>query len=137
MGDEDDEIISDLPPELPTQASEEHTVNAADPKQYRRRVRDSELRDKERDAFWRRVLDDPVGRREIWAFLENHFAFDDPFAVGPNGMPHDAATYYKQGQKRACTDLINAMARIDRAGFFLMLDENDFRFQTVKPKARR
>jgi hypothetical protein len=135
MGDEDD-LTSELPAE-PTQPSEESTVDAADPKQYRRRVRDSELRDKERDAFWRLVLNDPVGRRELWAFFENHHAFDDPFAVGPSGMPHDAATYYKQGQKRACTDLINCLARVDRAAFFLMLDENDFRFQTIKPKASR
>ena len=134
----DDELVPPLDdnPE-PVQPSQEPTVDLASPKVYRRRKRTAELDQREGDNFWRRVMADPVGRREIWAFLENHFAFDDPFAVGPNGMPHDAATYYKQGQKRACTDLINAMARIDRAGFFLMLDENDFRFQTVKPKARR
>jgi hypothetical protein len=135
MGDDDD-LASELPAE-PTQPSEESTVDAADSKQYRRRVRDSELRDKERDAFWRHVLNDPVGRREIWAYLENHFCFDDPFAVTPSGMPHDAATYYKQGQKRACTDLFNTLARVDRAACFLMLDENDYRFQTIKPKASR
>lgn len=136
MTGDDDDLTSDFPAE-PTQPSEEPTVNAADPKEYRRRVRDAELSEKEREAFWRRVLNDPAGRREIWAFLENHHAFDDPFAIGPGGMPHDAATYYKQGQKRACTDLVNTLARVDRNAFFLMLDENDYRFQTIKPKAKR
>lgn len=92
---------------------------------------------KQREAFWRGVLADPVGRAEIWAILgfEAH-GFEVKLACGPNGFPQPEATWMALGEQMLGQRIYQTLQTIDFEGAFLMLSEHDSRFK--KPaKAKR
>lgn len=92
---------------------------------------------KQREEFWRGVLADPVGRREVWAILgvEAH-AFETKFGCGPTGFPQAEATWVAHGEQMLGQRLYQTLQTIDFDGAFLMLSEHDSRFK--KPaKAKR
>lgn len=91
---------------------------------------------KQRKAFWRGVLADPVGRRELWNILgvEAH-AFEVKLACGPNGFPQGEATWLALGEQMLGQRIYQTLQLIDFEGAFLMLSEHDPRFkQPVKAK---
>lgn len=90
---------------------------------------------KERERFWRTVLADPVGRRELWNIIgvEAH-AFETRFACGPNGFPQPDATWAAHGEQMLGQRLYQTLQTIDFEGAFLMLAEHDSRF--AKPKRK-
>lgn len=92
---------------------------------------------KQREAFWRSVLADPVGREEIWNILgfEAH-GFEVKLACGPNGFPQSEATWMALGEQLLGQRIYQTLQTIDFEGAFLMLSEHDSRFK--KPaKAKR
>ncbi len=133
----DDELVPPLPetPE-PVQPSQEPTVDAASPKVYRRRKRDAEIEQREGDNFWRRMLADPIGRRELYRFIASCGTFSTPFACGPNGFPQPEATWFKAGEKATGQRLFDSLAKIDRVNFYKMLDEHDPRYARREAKAK-
>jgi hypothetical protein len=90
-----------------------------------------------REAFWKAVLSDPVGRQEIWAWLgiEAH-AFETKFACGPNGFPQSEATWAAHGEQMLGQRLFQTLQQIDFEGCWLMLTEHDGRFKKP-PKGRK
>lgn len=92
---------------------------------------------RQREAFWRGVLADPVGRREIWNILgfEAH-GFEVKLACGPNGFPQSEATWMALGEQLLGQRIYQTLQTLDFEGAFLMLSEHDPRFK--KPaKAKR
>lgn len=83
-----------------------------------------------REAFWKAVLADPVGRQEIWAILgfEAH-AFEVKLACGPNGAPQPEATWLALGEQMLGQRIFQTLQIVDFEGAYLMLSEHDGRFK--------
>lgn len=108
---------------------------ADDPKALARQTARKQSYDKLRVAFWRRVLADPVGRREMWEIIGvSAHAFETRFACGPNGFPQVEATWSALGEQMLGQRLFQTLQRDDFEGAWLMLAENDSRF--TKPERK-
>jgi hypothetical protein len=107
----------------------------ASPKAYRQRVSKIEQVEQEREAFWRSVMADPIGRRAIWEFLTLDCHFEETrFAVGPNGFPQSESTWFEAGRQEVGQRLAKSLQKRCREGYLAMLDENDPAF--AKPRKR-
>ena len=126
--DDDDD---DDPEPLP------ETTNLTDPKSVRR-ARDRVKREaQENESFWRAVLADKVGRREIWRLIAlEGLAFNTDFACGPNGFPSGKATWHNLGRQQWALRLYHDLLRIDLDGMRLVHSEHDPRFLAHKPNRR-
>lgn len=137
MADEDAPLPSDH--EDGEEAGDDHDLapSAADPQALRDQRRRKALADKERARFWKGVLADPVGRRELWQIIgvEGH-AFEQRFGCSPNGFPDQQATWFHLGEQMLGQRLYQSLALLDRPGVFLMQDEHDPRFAKPKRKQR-
>lgn len=127
--DDDHPVTHDIQPE--------GIGNAADPTEMRiaREKRDERMSDAER--FWRGVLADPVGRREVWGLLQSAHTFEERFACGPNGFPQPEATWFHAGEQSWGQRLYQRLQFLDREGTWLMLDEHDSRYARPAPAKRR
>ena len=112
-------------------------VDAADVRSYRRQRNTAEFRKRQAREFWQRVFADPIGRREMWGILQEAHAFETRFACGPSGIPQPEATWFEAGKQDLGQRLFQSWTILDRAGVFLMLDEYDPRFVTLKPAKKR
>lgn len=131
LPDDEDDIA-------PNAAEPEHeTPSAADPEQAKRIRNRGKREAAEGDAFWRQVLADKVGRREVWRLLMNAHAFEDRFAVGPNGFPQSEATWFQAGERSVGQRLYLSLLRIDHAAIYTMHTEHDGAFGGGKPPPRR
>lgn len=78
--------------------------------------------------FWRAVLTNPTGRREIWNILQNDTkAFEDRFGCGPNGFPNPEASWFHAGEKAVGMRFYIKLMSIDPQSIVLMHSENDHR----------
>ena len=105
-----------------------------------RRTRDRRLqKEREREAFWRAVLADKIGREELWRLIasgdEGH-AFNTKHAAGPVGFPDERATWQHLGEQQMALRLYHDLLRIDLKGVALMHEEFDPRFPKPNPKLR-
>lgn len=130
MSDEDD-----LTNEDDLAVTEQPTVDAGSARGVRSRKREIDRERREGDDFWRRMLNDPIGRRELWRMLADLHTFEVRFACGPNGFPQPEATWFQLAEYAYGQRLYLSWSRIDRAAVFMMHDEHDPRF--AKPKAPR
>lgn len=104
-----------------------------------RRIRDRVRREaKERAAFWRAVLADKTGRREVWNLIAGAqwgHAFNTSFACGPNGFPQPEATWFAAGAQDLALRLYHDLLLIAPDGTLAMHREHDGRFAPPrKPK---
>jgi len=107
--------------------------NAADPVKINKRRR--EIKDKRKlgDQFWQRVLNDVVGRQELWGLFSESHAFESRFACGPNGSPQSEATWFQLGEQMFGLRIYQRMLQLDPKAVAVMHEENDPRFaQKVK-----
>lgn len=109
--------------------------NAASPRRQRGKKMDAEVRRRETDAFWRRCLSEPIGRRAIYEFLQTARYKQTTFACGPNGFPQPEATWFQAGERSVAERLADSLMVLDLPGFSLMLAENDPRFAPRKDGA--
>lgn len=127
--DEDDEL-----------ASEQPTQSASDRRTLRRQAELSELEHENAVRFWKRVLADPIGRKEIWKLLMTAHTFEERFACGPSGFPQVEATWFHAGEQAFGLRFYQSLMQMDREGVFLMHDEMDRRFKAnlkVKKSSKR
>lgn len=130
--DDDDELEDGAPPPI-----EPDPGPAANPRLRRKKQARAEIVERDSGLFWRRVLADPVGRREIWALLHIASCFNERHASGPSGVPDPEATAYYRGQRDFAFNWYLRLAKVDRPGVFLMHDEHDgirFPQKERKPK---
>ncbi len=120
--------------QLEVLASEQPTVDAANPVMVRGRKKKVELERLQAEEFWKRVLSDPIGRREIWQLLQTCHTFETKFGVGPNGFPNSEATFFHQGEQAIGQRLYQSLSIIDRAAVFKMHDEHDSRYAKPVPQ---
>lgn len=106
-------------------APEDAPPNAADPVAYKRQRQSQRRRRKEAVEFWGAVFANPVGRREMWAILEEAHAFEERFACGPNGYPQPDATWLNAGEQRFGFRLFRSWLRVCPDGVMLMIREHD------------
>ena len=132
MTDDDDELESDS-----SDVAQQPGVDAADVRSYRRQRNTAEFRKRQAQEFWQRIFADPIGRREMWGILQEAHAFETRFACGPSGIPQPEATWFEAGKQDLGQRLFQSWTVLDRAGVFLMLDEHDPRFVTLKPPRKR
>ncbi len=129
MNDEDDLIPA---------GEDEHddgTVSIADPAVVHDREKRQKREIREGDEFWTSVMASPVGRREIWRFLQTCRINEERFACGPNGQPQPEATWYHAGERDTGMRLYRSLFRISRVGVGLMHDECDPVF--AKPRRKK
>ena len=126
MSDDDIPLIDAEP--------DDGTVSIADPVagQERETRRKREVR--EGEEFWTAVLASPVGRREIWTFLQSCRVFEERFACGPNGQPQPEATWYHAGERDTAHRLYRSLFRISRDGVGKMHDEHDPAFAKLRSR---
>ena len=120
MTDDDDDIDEGQPPPIEPEPGE-----AASPRRIRRKKVAAELVERESVRFWRGVLGDPVGRREVWGLLAAANAFEERHAAGPSGVPDPEATAYYRGQRDFALNWYFRLARVAREHVFAMHDEYD------------
>lgn len=127
-GDDDDAD----PPET---EQPEQQFDAGEPAQVKKRESKAKLRERQADAWWAKLLGDPVGRREMWGIIQTEcHAFEERFACGPNGFPQEQATWFEAGRQSVGQRIYQTMFMRDPAGTMLMLAENDARFVRFAPK---
>jgi hypothetical protein len=103
---------------------------------YDERLRASDRDLYEASRFWRRVLSDPVGRRELFKILASGHAFEERFACGPTGVPQSEATWFQAGEQSFAFNLYRSWKRMDPVGVLRMELEND-PLMRPPPKRRR
>lgn len=128
MDDDDERAEEPVPDDNPDIAEERKGLQ-----QKRQRARRA---DEEAAIFWRAVFADPVGRREMWAILDDTHAFDARFGNSPNGSPDPLATYYQSGKRDVGSRLWRSWLRLDPEGVLLMTKEHDPAFKST-PEAKR
>ena len=119
--------VSELPLHLrPAAASTEPEVKDQEDK--------TKLEAREASEFWRYVLADPVGRREIYKALNIAEAFASPFAATEAGMPDGKATWFRAGQISIGQRFYQMLAIVARDELFKLQDEmNLFGGLAVRP----
>ena len=123
--------------EMEEEGVEYDLPNAAEPSRINERVARVKKDDELAESFWRSVLGDAIGRREIWAILQTAGTFDERFSVGPNGFPQSEATWFSAGQKALGLRIYHSLLVRDHQNVYQMHLENDPRFTKIKPKRRR
>lgn len=108
--------------------------NASDPAQIKRKTRRKKLAEEDGLAFWKGVLSNPVGRREMWKILKDCQAFSTVFGVGPNGFPSPEGSWFKQGQQAFGLGLYHKWLFNFPEHVYLMHAENDDRFARAGSK---
>jgi len=126
MADEDDNVATNSPED------EEQATALQEPLEVRR---ERISRKREHESFWKAVFADPIGRREMWALLQDMHPFETVFACGPSGFPQPEATWFKAGEQQLGLRLYQSWHQIDPEGVMLMQRENDSRF--AKPRKRK
>ncbi len=121
----------------PSVSDETPVEDNADPAAARRKGRELAVQAGERQRFWQLVLASVVGRREIWALLQDAHFDADRFGVGPSGVPDQAATWLNRGEQAFGYRLFLTLLKHDRANTLLMLEEHDHRLARPKPPRRR
>ncbi len=105
------------------------TTSLTDPRSQRR-ARDRIKREAQESAsLWRAILNDKIGRREMWRLIqEDCNGFTPPFACGPNGFPNEQATWFQAGLYSLGQRLYQRWLRIAPDSVRLMHEENDSAF---------
>jgi hypothetical protein len=126
----DDEELEPAPADRPTVDS--GTRKGRDT-QARRIKREA----KEAGEFWLRLLNDPIGRRELWRIAcgsDGAHAFETRFAAGPSGIPDEYATWHAKGEQDFGLRLYHKWLLLDPLAVAAMHNENDSRFASKRPK---
>lgn len=89
-----------------------------------RRRNKLEMAERNRLAFWKRVLADEVGRQEIAHILLECGTFGERHAAGPNGAPDPDATAYYRGRRDVGLKLYLDLEDIDIFGVHKMRQEH-------------
>lgn len=121
---DDDEALPALQP----------TEDVGSRKKTERREQRIKRQAAEDEAFLRGVLKDQTGRRVLFGILSAAHAFDTRFASGPGGFPDPNATWMHHGEQMFGLGLYHKWLTLDPQSVFLMLAENDSRFQSKKSK---
>ncbi len=114
------------------QDAEQETVDAANPARLRDRRRRADIEQENAERFWRAVLSDPTGRRELWKIIQAGHAFEERFACGPNGFPQPEATWFQAGEQAFALRLYQGWLALDPEAVILMHREHDHRFKPKK-----
>lgn len=129
--------MSDAPPEDDHPEEPDHTPDLTDRRSIRR-TRDRQLQEqREREAFWKAVLADKVGRREVWRLIADMdwgHAFNTKHAATPVGFPDERASWEYLGQQQMALRLYHELMAIDPQGIVKLHEEFDPRF--VKKERR-
>lgn len=109
----------------------------ASPSAYKRRLSKIEQAERDRQDFWRSVMADPIGRKQIWDFLSlDCHAFETRFSVGPNGFPQSESTWFEAGRQEVGQRLHAMLFKTCRELVGAMHDEHDPRFAVRKGKLK-
>ena len=112
----------------------ERPASAADDQGNKDQEDKIKIEAREASMFWRGVLADPVGRREMFKALNLAEAFATPFAAVGMGFPDERATWYKAGQVSIGQRFYQMLAITARDELFKLQDEmNLFGDLAVRP----
>lgn len=119
----------DAPDDDQPENSAEQPFDAGDSVAVRKRETKAQLARRRADEWWRKTLDDPIGRRELWGIIQTEcHAFDERFACGPNGFPQTEATWFEAGRQSVGLRIYQTIMARDPMNTHQMLIENDPRF---------
>ena len=138
MSDDDPLDISDE--SQPSAADEQTNDDASSVKGRARREKRIDRDEREAEHFWRGVLSDPIGRRELWRVIaggSGAHAFEARFLSGPSGVPDPKATDYARGEQDFGLRFYHKLLALDPAAVAAMHAENDGRFAKPKRAVKR
>ena len=119
----------------PTEGAAEQPFDAGEPSAVKKRETKAQLARRRADEWWRKVMADPIGRREVWGIIQTEcHAFDDRFACGPGGFPQPEATWFEAGKQSFGLRLYQTLLARDPMNTLAMMHENDPRFAHFAPK---
>lgn len=108
-------------------------------RERRKQQSDDDIRREQAETFWKQIFANPVGRREMWALLQQTHPFETRFACSPTGFPQPEATWFHAGEQDFGLRLYHSWMALDPEGVMSMQREFDPRFQKrdgPKRKAR-
>ena len=117
--------------------SDVQTTDSSDVVTLRERETARKRHDREAAEFWKGIFDSEVGRREMWAILNDAGAFNTRFACGPTGFPDANATWFHAGSQAFGQGLYQKWLARDPVAVAAMHHENDARFTEPKKKKSR
>ena len=135
MSDDDDLPHQQEEPNRPAVTisdAERQILDVKPPKTRKESVEDRAKRERrEEDGFWKSSLDTLIGRRACWRLLHGHesaHAFNQDFAISPNGFPDPNAAWYERGKQDFGLNLYHRWLVLNAVGVGKMHQENDPRF---------
>lgn len=99
-------------------------VNVADPASVKTARRRGKRQVDESAEFWKRVLADRIGRREMWNILASGGAFEQRYGATANGASEPIETQRQEGEQRLSFRLYLSWLKHDPEGVALMLREH-------------
>lgn len=124
--------------DLPGQDEELPLPPAVDPKAPARRRLSQRKELQLANEFWRSVLADETGRRELWRLIsDDGHAFEERFACGPNGFPQPEATWFNAGEQAFAMRLYQRLLALDPVHVRQMHLEHDSRFAPYREQKGR
>ena len=114
------------------------TTNLTDPKSVRRARNKQKREANENEAFWRAVMNERAGRREMWRLIHTEGrAFNTEFSFGPVGVPDPLASWHNLGRQQFALRLYHDLLRVAPEATRKMHEEHDSRFVVMKPERRQ
>ena len=131
---DDDPPQDDDEPEIAP--ADQPTVDSGTRRGHESQKRRIKREQKEADELWRRLLNDTVGRRELWRLAcgpTGAHAFETRFqGTGELGLPNEYATWYAKGEQDFGLRLYHRWLLLDPIAVGAMHAENDPRFARKK-----
>lgn len=125
MADEDDDGLEDRPELVPQQ------VNAANPKERRKRESLAQLKARQKAEWLHAALRHPAGRSLLWDVLKAAGTFEEKYGFVPGG-PNSEATWAYRGQKDLGLSIYHSWSLLDPEGMLSLVHE--FQFGKTGPK---
>jgi hypothetical protein len=124
------------PRALDARPRDDGTIDLTDPVAQRTARASQKRLDREVAEYWKRQLDDKIGRRALWELLVSFHAFETRFSIGNSGFPCPEATWFQAGESSAGQRLFMSLQRHNFAGAHQMLIEHNPDFAPPKKPKR-
>lgn len=126
-----DDLDFDTPEPIdPSDLSDKDVQRSAVDPDGVRKIRNKKKRSEaERAEFWRGVFSSEIGRREMWAFLEQLHPFNSMFGTTPAGGSDERATWMHLAEQLAGQEIYQRWFGMEPDLVTLMRQENDRRHQ--------
>jgi hypothetical protein len=131
--------MSDERPEDEEQEPATQLPNAGDAQSVSRAQTEARHRQEQVADFWKRCLNDPVGRMVFWGLLTDCHTFEERFATTPVGTAYPEAAWFAAGEREVGQRMWRTWVGVDPEAVMKMHQESDHLAlrRTAAPRRRR